>query len=100
MGWGPEEGKVHWSCLILLVSPPTLQCPVSSKADLLEWLAETCHRLSSYQARVFPAQAGCCSPGRSRMGQAQMEEDFLPDQESDGLGGGKTLVRLPGHLQQ
>ena len=99
-GSGPKEGKVHWSCLILLDSPPTLQGRESSKADLLEWLAQTCHRLSSCQAQDFPAQADCCSPGRSRRGQVQMEEDSLHCQESGGLGGGTARVRLPYHLQQ
>ena len=65
-GWGLTEGKVHLNCLILMVFRPVWQCQVSSKADLQGWLAWTCHRLSGYQARVFPVQEGCCPPGRSR----------------------------------
>ena len=77
MGWGPTEEKVHSICLILLVSPSALLCQASSKADLQGWLAQTCRRLSGYQAQVFPVQAGCCSPGRSRRGQELKEEVIL-----------------------
>ena len=78
-----------------MISSPALQCQVSSKADLQGWLAQTCHRLSDYQALVFPVQAGCCSPGRRRRGQVQKEEDSLPGQESGGLDGGTAFL---GHL--
>ena len=98
-GWGPTEGKDHLFCLIVLDSPPTLQCQVSSRADLQGWLAWTCHILSGYQAQISSVQAGFSPPGRSRRGQEQKEEDSLPCQESGGSGGGITLSRLHCHLQ-
>ena len=99
-GWGPEEGKVHWICLILLVPPPDLRCQVSSKADLQGWLAWTCHRLSGYQPLVCPVLEWWCYPGRSRKGQVQKAEGFSHRQGLGGLGEGTALLRLRCHLKQ
>ena len=56
--------------------------------------------LSGFPSQVFPVQADDCSPGRSRRGQVQKEEDSLPRREAGGLGGGTALVGRPYHLQQ
>ena len=78
MDLGPPEEKVHLPCLILLDFSPVLQCWESSKVGLQGWWAQTCHKLSNYQAQAFAVQADYCFSGRSRRGQVQKEEDSPP----------------------
>ena len=83
-----------------MASSLSLQYQVSNKVDLQGGLVETCHKLLCCQAQVLLVPEGYCPPGRSRRGQVQTEEDFLPCQASGGLGEGTALLRLHCHLQR
>ena len=92
MDWDPEEGGVRYFCLVWSVSY-ILQHRECNKADPQGWLAETCYKQSGYPSREVPFQGGCFPLGRSRRGQVQREEDFLPCPESGGPDGATALVR-------